>query len=314
MQSLSFRAMNTEVLLALESQDESDEGLRKTQAFIEDCERRFSRFLPDSELSQMNNSAGSWFQASDELFDLLMASKAYYEETGGLFDPSVLPDLKRVGYDVSMDEIRKRGSMQAAAASREPRPGLDSLELDPRSASVRMPEGLQIDLGGIAKGWIVQQAATRLKAHGTAAAVSAGGDMVFAGLPSTEGKWRVRIEDPRDANRTAAMLQVGEGAVVTSSVSKRTWNQHGEKRHHSIDPRTGEPAETEWLSATVIASQADLAEAYAKAFLIGGRREATRLMLQRPHMAVICIDPNGRIFASLNSKEYMNVHGNEPLQ
>ena len=129
--------------------------------------------------------------------------------------------------------------------------------------------------------------------------------MYFAGLPADGTKWQVEIEDPREANRTAAKLEVGEGAVVTSSVSKRAWKQGHEARHHIIDPRTGEPAQTDWLSVTVIASHADLAEAYAKAFLIGGRREATRLMLQRPRIAVLCIDPAGQISASTNSKEYV---------
>ena len=130
--------------------------------------------------------------------------------------------------------------------------------------------------------------------------------MYFAGWPADGTKWQVEIEDPRDAGRTAARLAVGQGAVVTSSVSKRTWRRGGEIRHHIIDPRTREPARAEWLSVTVIASDADLAEAYAKAFLIGGRQQSTRLMLQRPHLAVMCMGADGQIFASPNSREYLN--------
>ncbi len=314
MQSLTFRAMNTMVLLALEGPDSpSDEGLQQTRAFIQDCERRFSRFLPDSELSRLNQSAGSWVDVSDDMYDLLSVSKAYFQETGGLFDPSILPDLKRAGYDVSMDELRRRSMTAQAGSAPSPRPTLNELELDGPARKARLPRGMQIDLGGIAKGWIVQQAAALLKGHGDAAGVSAGGDMVFAGLPS-DGKWRVLVEDPLDENRGLVTLNVGEGAVVTSSVSKRTWTQDGAKRHHIIDPRTGEPAETDWLSVTVMAPQADLAEAYAKAFLIGGRQEATRLMLQRPHIAVLCIDARGQVLVSQNAKDYLNDDSNKLLQ
>ena len=97
-----------------------------------------------------------------------------------------------------------------------------------------------------------------------------------------------------------------EISVVTSSISKRTWSKGGQSRHHIIDPRTGESAQAEWLSVTVVAPRADLAEAYAKAFLIGGKREASRLMLQRPRIAVISIAPDGGILASSNSKDYLN--------
>jgi thiamine biosynthesis lipoprotein len=165
---------------------------------------------------------------------------------------------------------------------------------------------MEVDLGGIAKGWIVQEAAMRLKAHAQAGAVNAGGDLFFAGTPADGSKWRVEIEDPRDESNTAAVLQVGEGAVVTSSISKRTWKQNGERRHHLIDPQTGEPAETDWLSVTVIAPRADLAEAYAKALLIGGHREAARLMRQRPQIAAVCVGFDGKISASRNSKDYLN--------
>ncbi len=308
MQSVEFRAMNTSVLMALEGQGVSggDEGLRRTQAFIEECERRFSRFLPDSEVCRLNSNAGHWCLISIELMDLLTVSKTYHLETGGLFDPSVLPDLKRAGYDVSMDEIRKRGDVPSAPATKKSRPAFDAIQLDPLRSRARLPEGMEIDLGGIAKGWIVQEAAERLALYGTAAAVSAGGDMFFAGMPADGSKWQVQIEDPRDPARTAACLEVGEGAVVTSSTMKRTWSQNGQQRHHIIDPRTGEPAWPEWASVTVIAPRADLAEAYAKAFLIGGQRAATALLLQQPQIAAIGIDADGHISASSKAREFLN--------
>jgi FAD:protein FMN transferase len=306
MQLLDFRAMNTSVLMALEGQGSSDEGLRETQAFIQECERRFSRFLLESEVSRLNRLSGQWCEVSDELLDLLVLSKAYYQETGGLFDPSVLPDLKRAGYDVSMDDVRKRGNLTRELEPRAPRAVFGAAELDTAGVRVRLPEGMEIDLGGIAKGWIVQEAALRLKAYGTAAGVSAGGDMFFVGLPADGNRWQVEIEDPRDENKTVAALRVGEGAVVTSSISKRTWSQNGQLRHHIIDPRTGEPAQPEWISVTVIAPRADLAEAYAKAFLIGGPKDATRLMLQRPRLAVLSVGADGQVSASQNIKDYLN--------
>ncbi len=314
MQSLEFRAMNTEVLLAAKGEDEAAVGLQVVQMFIEESERRFSRFVLDSELSRLNNRAGEWVQISDDLMHLLRQSQTYYEETEGLFDPSVLPDLKRAGYDQSLDVVRAKGEPPAMYAHRIARPPFSNMELDVAQERVRLPVGMEIDLGGIAKGWIVQKAASLLSCYATACAVSAGGDIFFVGLPEDGSKWRVEIEDPRDENQTVAVVHVEPGAVVTSSIRKRTWNQNGQARHHVIDPRTGEPAETDWLSVTVIAPRTDMAEAYAKALLIGGEREAIRLTQRHPQIAFVSVDPQGKISGSPNSKEYFNDSGHIHFQ
>src|ERR1044071_7657539 len=101
--SIEFRAMNTSVMLAAEG-EEAVAGMYVAKTFIDECEQRFSRFLPASELSDLNRSAGEWVRISDDLMDMLRLSMKYYMETNGIFDPSVLSNLKQIGYDRSMDE------------------------------------------------------------------------------------------------------------------------------------------------------------------------------------------------------------------
>ncbi|MCL5611830.1 MAG: FAD:protein FMN transferase, partial [Chloroflexi bacterium] len=187
----------------------------------------------------------------------------------------------------SIDEIRAQGKVDAPASARTLRhslwsqgnalrPAFGEMSLDPAGRRVRLPAGMEIDLGGIAKGWIVEKAAHLLSGYAAVCAVSIGGDMVFEGYPMDGSDWRVNIEDPRDPTQTAAALHVGPGAVVTSSIAKRSWNQGGQMRHHLIDPRIGEPVQTDWLSVTVIAPQITTAEVYAKALLIGGDGQAAQ--------------------------------------
>ncbi len=307
MQTLEFRAMNTSVVMAAEGHDWAVTGLQETRKFIEQCELRFSRFLPDSELSQLNRSAGDWFAVSDDLMDMLLHSLSYYKETNGLFDPSILPDLKRVGYDKSMDDIHTGGATSNPIVSvRDARPALDKIEFDQRWKRVRLPRGMEIDLGGIAKGWIVSKAAALLSSFAAICAVSAGGDICFIGEPLDGSKWRVELEDPRNPSQSVAVLHVGQSAVVTSSVAKRTWNQNGQARHHLIDPRTGEPAQTDWLSATIIGPDILAAEVYAKTLLIGGETETAHIAVLRPELAFITVDAQGKVFGSQTSKEYLN--------
>ena len=303
--SIEFRAMNTSVVLAAEGEG-AVPGMYVAKTFIDECEQRFSRFLPGSELSYLNRSAGDWLQISDELMDMLQLSMKYHVETNGIFDPSILSDLKQIGYDRSMDEIRANGvSTFAHTSNRTSRPDFHEISFDLAESRVRLPRGMEIDLGGIAKGWIVEKAAQLLHKYVDVCGVSAGGDILLIGHPQDGMGWNVYLEDPRSPTETLTQLQVLSGAVATSSIMKRTWSQGEKVRHHLIDPRTGEPANTDWLSVTVISPSVVTAEVYAKAILIAGEEELPRLLNGKQDLAFITVDPDGNLSGSSDYKEYI---------
>jgi FAD:protein FMN transferase len=302
--SMGFRAMNTDVLLAAEGED-AIAGMYAAKLFIEDCELRFSRFLPASELSELNRSSGNWHVVSNELLEMLQLSLKYHHETFGIFDPSILSDLKQAGYDRSMDEIRTTGAADVHHASRLPSlPAFDEISFDLADKRVLIPSDMEIDLGGIAKGWIVEKAARLLHSYADVCGVSAGGDILFIGSPLDGFDWDVYLEDPRDPAQMLSQLHIPAGAVATSSVMKRTWHQGEKVRHHLIDPRTGEPANTNWLSVTVICPDIIAADVYAKALLIGGEKEAPQLLKDKPGLEFIAVDPKGNLRGSQHYKEY----------
>ena len=237
-----------------------------------------------------------------------MVQQAYelHQLTGGLFDPSILPALQTAGYDRSMDEIREADLALAAPAGYESawqRPPFDAARFDPSARRIWLPAGVQIDLGGIAKGWIAARAAAYLARFTPACAVSAGGDMVLSGLPQDQPAWQVSLEDPRDSQQVLAVLNLPPGALATSAVTKRRWTQGGQARHHIIDPRSGQPAEPAWLSVSVFTENATHAEAFAKALLIGGPLEAARM----PGLRFIAVRPDGSLWGTEKSKEILYV-------
>ena len=310
---MEFRAMNTSVILAAEGEGDSA-GMYAAKIFIDECEQRFSRFLPASELSDLNRSAGEWIQISEDLMDMLQLSLKYYQETNGIFDPCILTDLKHIGYDRSMDEIRANGSIAPVSISKQtPRASFKEINFDVANRRVRLPLHMEIDLGGIAKGWIVEKAAQLLHRYVDVCAVSAGGDMLFIGHPLDGTDWDVYLEDPRSPTQTLAQLHIASGAVATSSIRKRTWIQGQHVRHHLIDPGTGEPANTKWLSVTVITSSVIDAEVYAKAILIGGAEEASRLLKAGQNLIYLGVDSDGNLSGSPNYKEYMYELRSEPF-
>jgi thiamine biosynthesis lipoprotein len=247
-----FRAMNTDIVLAAEGLSEKvSAGFKQTCQFIQTSEKRFTRFSEQSELSKLNRSSGSWYDASQDLFEILQLCSAYQEMTGGLFDPSILPDLEAAGYDRSMDEIRAQGPGQSQNKV-IPRPSATfrDIRFDPEQQRIRLPAGMKIDLGGIAKGWVAQQAAHILAKYIRTCAVNAGGDMFLVGLPAGEKYWQVTLEDPSDFQHALNILKVGPGAVATSSTTRRRWVQDGHSQHHIIDPRTGQPAQTDFFQGS----------------------------------------------------------------
>jgi thiamine biosynthesis lipoprotein len=210
-----------------------------------------------------------------------------------------------------MDDIRAYGVSVSSRSSDSTRSAFRAIQLDEPTQSIHLPLNARIDLGGIAKGWIAEQAALLLSEYAEACAVSAGGDMFIVGLPTDEVSWPIGLEDPRLPDRDLTTLHVGPGAVATSSIAKRRWQQGRRTQHHIIDPRTGEPAETDWLSVSVVAPHAALAEVYAKALLIGGSHEAERIAAQRPEIIYVAVDFNGQLWGSARAEEVINDIGFE---
>ncbi len=304
-----FRAMNSDMVLAAEGTCESiARGFDQVRSLIAALEARFSRFSNTSELARLNQAAGSWFYASEELFSVLHQACDFVHQTDGLFDPSILTALENAGYDKSMDDLLR----DAHSATRPASPYLTrwsarAIQLDADARAIQLPRGMRIDLGGIAKGWIAEHAAQKLAAYADACADSAGGDMFMIGQPSEESTWRVELQDPRDPTLALAVLRLGPGAVATSSIMKRRWQQGDRVRHHLIDPRTSQPAETDWLSVTVMAPHAATAEVFAKALLIAGSCQADRIAAKRNDLAFIAVDRTGQLWGSARAKEFLDV-------
>lgn len=309
MQTESFRAMNSDIVLAAEGEaPQVKSGFVAAQNFIEASENRFTRFSEQSELSSLNRSAGDWFTASPDLFEVVKEVVFYFHKTNGLFDPSILPSLRQAGYVHSMDEIRRIGSapqpvhhLSASVST------FASVELNETNSSIRLPADMQIDLGGIAKGWIAERAARLLSQYAPTCAVNAGGDMFLVGYPDGQDYWEVGLEDPRDPKTDITLLLLQEGAVATSSVVKRAWKQGNISRHHLINPRTGEPVNTSWLCVTVLAPYSAAAETFAKAFLIADEDETQLLGEQNPELTVLAVDKNGSLVSLVKPRESLHV-------
>ncbi len=285
-----FRAMNTDVTVAAPTLPAGlDAALaHEIAAVFADAERRFSRFLPDSELSRLNGSTGS-FRASGEMIDALVAARRHFVETGGLFDPAIGEALEAAGYDRS---FAKGALDREAPIPFARRAQFSEVSIDAPARVVSRPAGLRLDLGGIVKGRTIDRAAALLPEVGL---VEAGGDAVLRGAgPAGEG-WSVDVEDPADARRVIATLRVSDRAVATSAPNRRRWRAGTSPAHHLIDPRTGSPARSDLEQVTALGTTAEEADVLAKVAFLLGARDGTRYLEGRTGVGGVLVETDGRV-------------------
>jgi FAD:protein FMN transferase len=264
--TIEFRAMGSHIQAWLNVAALHEARLlERVPGWFEDWENQFSRFRPDSELCRLNRRAGQWTQVSPALFEVIALAVRGAGDTNGLFNPLILSALEAAGYDHSFDPgsfVPGHRNVDTAI------PDYRDIELNRVDPSVRLPERARLDLGGNAKGWSAQQAASRLAAAGPCL-VDAGGDVVAVGSPDDSGGWLVSIPHPI-TEEIAHRVLLTDSAIATSGRDYRRWLRGGQAMHHIIDPRTGQPSGSDWLSASVIAPDAAHAEIWAKAALIDG--------------------------------------------
>lgn len=286
----AFRAMNTQVETWLYSQTD-DAVLIEIERLFRSFEKRLSRFDPHSELSRLNAHPGPEpFIASSTLVDALEVALAASQATQGLYDPTVLTDLEKNGYDRSFEQVEHPTPLSAdslpAHKTTHTQPAwrsvtFRSVQINRPRREIYKPAGVRLDLGGMGKGWTVDRAADQLQGLGPFL-VNAGGDIFAYQSPPGEKGWQIDLVHPLNSELSMARLYLHHRAIATSTIAKRRWQHAGQFKHHLIDPRTGQPAQTDALSVSVIADRTVLAEIYAKIALILGTAQGLAYLQSLP--------------------------------
>ena len=287
------------------------DALAHAPAWFEQWEESLSRFRPQSELNRLNRGAGEWFAVSETLWQVLRRAQLAERHTRGLVSPVVLDALEAAGYDRSFELLAPPAATNDAPGSGEPPLGSASpdttrgrafftgdIAWDSRRRRVRLPAGMRLDLGGIAKGWAADMAARRLSKAGPAL-MDAGGDVATCQAASDASGWPIALDNPHPAHSgPLALLVLGRGGVATSGRDYRRWQQGTRAQHHIIDPRNGLPAATDVLCASVAALSAAEAEIAAKVVLILGSRDGLAWVEARPRYAAQLVLDDGRVLQS----------------
>jgi thiamine biosynthesis lipoprotein len=238
------------------------------------------------------------------MFEVVELALRLSVETGGLFNPTIIGALEAAGYDRTFEAIGNMANGRPGLVS--PVSAASAIRLDAKQHTVTLPIGVRLDLGGIVKGWAVQQAAGQLAKYGPCL-IDAGGDIMTMGTAPGAASWAIEIADPFDLAHDVTTLHIHDQAVATSGIDRRRWLRNGSWQHHLIDPRTGRPSDSDLLTATVIAPTTVEAEVYAKTVFLLGAEAGLRLATHRPGLAACVITASGQTLLSDSMEAYLDV-------
>jgi len=260
---------------------------------VDRIDRLMSHYRPESPLSRLNRDAGHRPVPVDaELLGLVAEALRYSRESGGAFDVTVGPLMKAWGFFQGDGRVPDDRELEAARR----RVGWGHVLLDPRGGTIRFGRpGLELDLGGIAKGHAVDRAVGVLRRAGlTAALVSAGGSTVFGvGAPPGREAWEVELEDPLHPDRVAFTVRLKDRALSVSGGASKSFERDGVTYSHLMDPRTGRPARGV-LGAAVLAESGTAGDALDNAFPVLGVGAGRAYIRGLPSTEAFLFLPDGR--------------------
>ena len=287
-----FDTVNTVTAPALDA-----DAMAAVKAACLRYEKLFSRFDEQSQLFRINNAHGAPVDVDPELAQFIETSLDYCEASGGLFDIT-MGSVTRL-WNFKNGTIPAEGDVRAALAHVNWR----GVHVTGSTVQLADPEAC-LELGGIAKGYIADGVLDALARHGVEhAIVNLGGNVAVMGGRPDGTPWQVGLRQPIASHGipvTAMFAAVGlaSGSVVTSGVYERAFTSDGKAYHHIIDPRTGFPAESDVVSATVVSRTSLEGDGYSTSLILMGAEGALQFAAQHPEIDIVLVDAQGRVFAT----------------
>ncbi len=291
--------MGTVVEIVAEGQEIEKLGTAVDGAFaeMERLDKLLSRHQQKSDVTRLSQSNDGG-KVTTETAEVLALGLNVAQRSGGAFDLTLGKVKALWGLDKDTPKVPDQEALTAALVGIGPA----ALSLNGHQVN-KQTSHLQVDLGGIAKGYAVDRAIAVLKQHGvTSAAVNAGGDMYLLGQ-RPQRSWRIGIQHPRQQDTVLETVQVHDRAVVTSGDYERFFDQDGIRYHHIFDPKSGFPARL-CQSVTIITDSVALGDALATAVFVLGPEAGLQLLTEYPEAEGLIVAIDGTSYSSPNWARY----------
>lgn len=258
-------------------------------------EQMFSKTISGSDIDRINQSAPESVEVSPETAELLQLAVHYGEITKGMFD--VTTGKLSTLWDFQSETPRVPSEEEIKQAV----DGVDyrQIVVEGTRAALLQPDA-EIDLGGIAKGYIADRLADYLRSNGVEKAViNLGGNILTLGSKSDTEKWKIGIQQPfAETDKVIGYVEVDERSVVTSGIYERSFVVDGKRYHHVLNPFTGYPVENDLSAVVVISKQSVQGDALSTSCLLLGREKGMKLIENTPQTEAIFISKDGECYVS----------------
>ena len=236
-------------------------------------EQLLSKTIATSDVSRINAAQGKTVTVDPETWVILQRAKEISAQTGGAFSVTIAPVSALWTFTGMETNSVPTDEMRLATL-----PLVDDQKIVlGDNNTVTIPAGMQIDLGGIAKGYIADKVAQLLREKAYAGIVSLGGNVYTVGTKPDGSKFSVGIKDPEATHLSKAIIYTGDCTVVTSGTYERGFSFGGVRYHHILDPKTGWPAQSDLVSATFVTDSSMTADALATACIVMGSEKSLEL-------------------------------------
>lgn len=289
------------------SRERAAEAINKGFAEIKKLEGLLNYFSDKSEITAINKAAGIRpVKVSRETLEMMRKALEISEATGGTFDPTIAPIIKLWNFS-SRGKARLAPTVPDSSVIKDILKLVDynKIQINSKSEVFLVEKGMEIDLGGIAKGYAADKALEAIRASGiNSALVAIAGDIRGYGLSASGKAWKVGIQDPRPETGSEkpwedifASLYLENMAISTSGDYQRFFIKDGKRYHHILDPATGFPAETDLLSASVIAPEGYVSDGLSTAIFALGAEKGISL-LKTMGVEGVLVDKDRKVFVT----------------
>ena len=254
-------------------------------------EQLLSKTIDASDVSRINNAMGQTVTVDPETWEILRRAKEISAQTGGAFSITIAPVTALWSFT---DTVTNMVPTDEARLKMLPLVDDQKIALGENN-TVTLPAGMEIDLGGIAKGYIADKVADIIREKAYAGIVSLGGNVYTVGKKPDGSAFSVGIKDPHNPAASKAIIYTGDGTVVTSGTYERGFSFGGVRYHHILDPETGWPSQSDLVSATFVMDSSMTADALATACIVIGSEKSLALAKEL-QLDAMFIDKDGQAF------------------
>lgn len=268
-----------------------DEALSLCQTY----DALLSRTKPGSDVFKLNAAQGEWVQVDERTYALLEKAAAYSELSGGCFDITTAPLTQLWNFKAEQPRVPSKEAVEEALLK------VDYHRVEMRNGNeVRLNGGAQIDLGGIAKGYVADRVAEFLKDRGVHhAIIDLGGNVLAFGGLADGRPFTIGIQDPAGERGTLmATYTATDLSWVTSGSYERYFEVDGQRYHHILDPKTGYPAQNGLASVTIFSSQSVEGDALSTACFVAGPEKGMAIIEAQPGVEALFVLDGGEILRS----------------